>query len=129
MAFGRHFHHDSDGLDFDVAAALSAAEIDTAYADAYDDTSFDDAVRASTTEAEDIAGDDVGTPIISFEVEGAGGQREWKGYFGPVIPAVVRGEAALKLWDGLQALIETDGFYELKRTRTVGTDMSSVHLH
>ncbi len=128
VAFGRHFHHpeegvEDEGLTFDVAAALSSAGVDTSFADAMHDTSFDDAVRASTAEAEAVAGDDVGTPILAYEVDG-----EWKGYFGPVIPEVLRGEAALRLWDGLSALIQTDGFYELKRTRNVGPDMSSVRL-
>lgn len=107
--------HVGESLDFDVTEALDAAGVDAAYAAAFDDDSLDDAVRASTQEATDVAGDDVGTPIIAYEVDG-----EWKGYFGPVIPAVVEGEAGLRLWDGLSMLIETDGFYELKKTRTVG---------
>lgn len=123
MAFGKHFHHAEDGLEFDIGQALTEAGVDPSYAKAYDDTAYDVAVRASTKEAEEVAGDDVGTPIISFEVDG-----EWKGYFGPVIPQVVRGEAALRLWDGLDALIRTDGFYELKKTRTVGPDLSTVDL-
>lgn len=123
VQFGRHFHHGEDGLDFDVAEALQTAAVDPVYAAAYDEEKWDDAVRASTKEAEDVAGDDVGTPIVAFEVDG-----QWKGYFGPVIPSVVRGPAALKLWDGLAALIETDGFFELKRTRDVDLDLSSVHL-
>lgn len=121
--FGRHFHHGDDdaGMTFDVADALEAAGVDPSYADAFDDDSYDQAVRNSTKEAEDVAGDDVGTPIIAYEVDGT-----WKGYFGPVIPSVVRGEDALQLWDGLAALIETDGFYELKRTRIEGIDYDSV---
>jgi 2-hydroxychromene-2-carboxylate isomerase len=122
-AFGRHFHHDDDGLTFDVAEALTAAGVDTAYAAALDDATWDDAVRASTSEAEAIAGDDVGTPIIAIERDG-----QWVGYFGPVIPSVVTGDAALRLWDGLAALMETDGFFELKRTRDTDLDLSSVRL-
>lgn len=128
VAFGRHFHHDDDGMDFDIGDALVAAGVDRAYASAFDDAQWDAAVRAATKEAEEVAGNDVGTPVIAYEVENANGQMEWKGYFGPVIPSVVRGEAALRLWDGLAALIETDGFYELKRTRTLGPAMSSVTL-
>ncbi|MEE8599825.1 DsbA family protein [Euzebya tangerina] len=121
--FGTHFHHADDGLDFDVTEALTAAGVDASYAEYMDDSSLDEAVRASTAEAEDVAGDDVGTPIIAYEVDG-----EWKGYFGPVIPSVPTGDAALTLWDGLSALIEVDGFYELKRTRNEGPDMSSIQL-
>ena len=126
VAFGRHFHHSEDGLDFDIAEALTSAGADPSYASAYDDTSYDTAVRASTREAEEIAGDDVGTPIISFQVDTPSGGREWRGYFGPVIPTVITGDPALRLWDGLALLIQTEGFYELKRTRTVGPDLDSV---
>ncbi len=120
-AFGAHFHHGEDGMDFDVAEALAEAGVDTGYAAAYDDEGWDEAVRAATAEAEDAAGDDVGTPIVAFEVDG-----EWKGYFGPVIPEMVRGEQALRLWDGLAALIETPGFFELKRKRDIDLDLDSV---
>lgn len=122
-SFGEHFHHGDDGMDFDVADALEKVGVDRAYADAYDDPRWDDAVRASTREAEDIAGDDVGTPIIAFEVDG-----QWKGYFGPVLPAVVDGDDALRLWDGLRALIETEGFYELKKTREIGPQVDTVSI-
>lgn len=111
---GTRIHRDQD-RDFDVADALAAAGIDTSYASAFDDPALDAAVRAGTKEAEELAGNDVGTPIVAYEVDGI-----WKGYFGPVIPEVVRGDAALRLWDGLSLLIETDGFYEIKKTRTVG---------
>ena len=123
LEFGRHFHHDGGGMDFDVAEALEKAGVDAAFATAYDDDRWDEAVRASTRLAEEVAGDDVGTPIIAFEVDG-----EWKGYFGPVIPTVLRGEQALQLWDGLAAMVQVDGFYELKRTREVGPDMSTVRI-
>lgn len=127
LEFGRHFHHAQegadDGLGFDVAAALEAAGVDPSWAEAYDDAAHDQAVRASTAEAEAAAGDDVGTPIVAYEVDG-----QWKGYFGPVIPSVVRGEAAVKLWDGLALLIETDGFFELKRTRSEDIDYASVTM-
>lgn len=123
LEFGRHFHHDEDGLTFDVGDALAKAGIDPGFADAYDDESWDEHVRTSTWDAEAIAGDDVGTPIVAFEVDG-----EWRGYFGPVIPAVPDTAQALRLWDGLEAMVGVDGFYELKRTRTVGPDMASVSL-
>ncbi len=123
LEFGRHIHHDEDGLSFDIEDALSKAGVDTAFATAYDDEDLDELVRRSTHEAEQIAGDDVGTPIVAFEVDG-----DWRGYFGPVIPAVPDTEQSLRLWDGLAAMVQVDGFYELKRTRTVGPDLDSVTL-
>ncbi len=123
VEFGRHLHHDEDGLTFDIEDALSKAGVDTTFATAYDDEDLDELVRRSTHEAEQIAGDDVGTPIVAFEVDG-----DWRGYFGPVIPSVPDTEPSLRLWDGLAAMVEVDGFYELKRTRTVGPNLESVSL-
>jgi hypothetical protein len=37
--------------------------------------------------------------------------------FGPVITPAPRGEAAGQLWDGLVMIADTDGFFELKRSR------------
>jgi hypothetical protein len=74
-----------------------------------DDTSYDDAVRASHHDGMDRVGYDVGTPVIS--VNGVS-------FFGPVVSPIPRGEAAAKLWDGVLAVAGTDGFFELKRSRT-----------
>ena len=123
--FGRHFHHgeEDEGLHFDVRAALEAAGADPDFADAMDDDRWDEAVRASTEEAEDAAGDDVGTPIIAWEVDG-----RWKGFFGPVIPRLPDTDDALELWDGFVKIVETPGFYELKRERDVDLDLESLPI-
>ena len=52
---------------------------------------------------------DVGTPVIS--VNGTA-------FFGPVVTPTPRGEAAGRLWDGVLLVAGTDGFFEVKRTRT-----------
>ena len=36
----------------------------------------------------------------------------------PVVSPIPRGEAAAKLWDGVMLVTQTDGFFELKRSRT-----------
>jgi hypothetical protein len=77
--------------------------------DAMDSTDYDAAVRASHAEGIDRVGYDVGTPVIS--VNGMS-------VFGPVMSPIPRGEAAARLWDGVLALASTDGFFELKRSRT-----------
>jgi len=38
--------------------------------------------------------------------------------FGPVVTPIPRGEAAARLWDGFLLVAGTDGFFELKRSRT-----------
>ena len=79
-------------------ALLAAAESDE----------FDDAIKESHHRGMDLVGLDVGTPVIS--VEGSA-------FFGPVVTPIPRGEAAGKLWDGVVLVAQTDGFFELKRTR------------
>ena len=51
----------------------------------------------------------MGTPVVA--VEGTA-------FFGPVVSAIPRGEAAARLWDGVLLVAGTDGFFELKRSRT-----------
>jgi hypothetical protein len=46
--------------------------------------------------------------------------------FGPVITRYPSPEAGLRLWDGFVAMAETDGFYELKRTRDESPDLPPV---
>ena len=35
-----------------------------------------------------------------------------------MVSPIPRGEAAAKLWDGVMLVTQTDGFFELKRSRT-----------
>lgn len=90
-------------------SALAAAGLDPALAGAARSDEFDEALRASHKDGMDLVGTDVGTPVIA--VGGAA-------FFGPVVSPAPRGEAAVKLWDGVLAVAETDGFFEIKRTRT-----------
>ena len=78
-------------------------------ADAMDSTEYDEALRASHRDGMDRVGYEVGTPVIS--VAGAS-------FFGPVVTPIPRGDAAGKLWDGVLLVAGTDGFFELKRSRT-----------
>jgi 2-hydroxychromene-2-carboxylate isomerase len=90
-------------------AALKEAGLPESLADAADSTEYDEALKASHHDGMDRVGYEVGTPVIS--VNGTS-------IFGPVISPIPRGEAAAKLWDGVLAIAETDGFFELKRSRT-----------
>ncbi|MEV5753431.1 DsbA family protein [Actinoallomurus sp. NPDC052308] len=92
-----------------IEDALEAAGLDRALAAAADTDEYDEALRASHTDGMDRVGYEVGTPVIS--VEGAS-------FFGPVVSPIPRGEAAAKLWDGVRLVAGTDGFFELKRSRT-----------
>jgi 2-hydroxychromene-2-carboxylate isomerase len=92
-----------------VTEALEAAGLDQEFADAMDSEEFDEALRASHNDGIDRVGQEVGTPVIS--VDGFA-------FFGPVISPAPKGEAAGRLWDGVRLVAGTDGFFELKRSRT-----------
>jgi 2-hydroxychromene-2-carboxylate isomerase len=108
-ALGTRFHNKQ--MDKDVATyeeALTEAGLPTSLVSALDDTQFDDEIRASHQVGIDKVGQEVGTPVIS--VAGTA-------FFGPVITPAPKGDAAAKLWDGVLAVAQTPGFFELKRTR------------
>jgi protein-disulfide isomerase-like protein with CxxC motif len=109
-ALGTRFHH--EGLPKDratIEAALAEVGLPTALADAMDTEAHDEALRKSHHAGMDQVGFEVGTPVIS--VEGVA-------FFGPVVSPVPRGEDAGRLWDGVRLVAGTDGFFELKRSRT-----------
>ncbi len=109
-ALGTRFHHEKAERDrATIEAALAEAGLPTELADAMDDESYDEAVRASHKDGMDRVGYEVGTPVIS--VNGTS-------FFGPVVSPIPRGEDAARLWDGVLLIAGTDGFFELKRSRT-----------
>ncbi|GHG44059.1 DSBA oxidoreductase [Flavimobilis marinus] len=113
-AIGTRFHPDgrSDRREV-VAEALAEVGLPAALLERYDNAAddIDAALRASHAEGIALVGEDVGTPVVAFE---------GRAFFGPVLSPAPKGEAAGRLWDGALLLAEFDGFYELKRTRTVG---------
>jgi hypothetical protein len=109
-ALGTRFHNEKLGRERDVIeAALAEAGLPPGLADAMDSTEFDEALRASHADGIGRVGFDVGTPIISVNE---------LSIFGPVVSPIPRGDAAGKLWDGVLLIAGTDGFFELKRSRT-----------
>jgi 2-hydroxychromene-2-carboxylate isomerase len=109
-ALGTRFHHEKAPRErATYEAALAEAGLPAGLADAADSTEYDEALRASHKEGIDRVGYDVGTPVIS--VNGLS-------VFGPVVSPIPRGEAAGRLWDGVLLIAGTDGFFELKRSRT-----------
>jgi protein-disulfide isomerase-like protein with CxxC motif len=92
-----------------IEAALTEAGLPTDLAGAMESTEYDEALRASHAEGIERVGYEVGTPILSMN---------GTSIFGPVVTPIPRGEAAAKLWDGVNLVTQTDGFFELKRSRT-----------
>ncbi|UZN04730.1 DsbA family protein [Cellulomonas sp. S1-8] len=108
--------HPGGRTDTDAIVAESLAEVGlpAALADVAADVpgdEVDDLLRASHARAMELVGDEVGTPVVA--IDGVG-------FFGPVMTPAPRGDAAGRLFDGLALITGVPGFYELKRTRTLG---------
>ncbi len=106
---------------------LDNAGLPRELADALDDTSWDELIRAETDEALALTGRDVGTPILRFQPP------DGTAFFGPVISRLPSPDDAGALWDHVVALAEFGGFAELKRSlrerpqlASFGVDTESV---
>ena len=114
-ALGTRIHLQGHDLGRDLyEAALDEVGLPVELADAADSTDYDDALRESHHAGMDPVGEDVGTPVI----HAPGPDGKPVAFFGPVVSPAPKGEAAGKLWDGVLLVAGTDGFFELKRTRT-----------
>jgi len=117
-ALGEHVHHrqESDPEQV-VPAVLRELDLDEDLLEYAWTDEVDEAVRASHQDGIERVGQDVGTPVIA--VEGTA-------FFGPVISPAPKGQEALDLWDGVVAVAKVPGFFELKRSRTVGPIFDTV---
>jgi len=114
-ALGRALHVDQGPVD--LPSVLTGLGLDPGLAAAADDERYDVAIRTAMDDGLTLVGGDVGTPIVAVERPDGSGRI---GLFGPVITVLPDVEASLRLWDGFLAMVATDGFFELKRTRTEG---------
>ena len=111
-AIGTRFHPGHEERDrATIEAALADAGLPAELAEAGYTDEHDDALRRSHHEGMDPVGDEVGTPVVRIN---------GKSLFGPVISPAPKGEEAGSLFDGVSKVTAYDGFFELKRTRTVG---------
>lgn len=94
----------------DLEAALERAGLSTDLAASRHDERWDDVIAADTDEALARVGDDVGTPIMSFDPP------DGPAFFGPVISDTPTDEEALRCFEALRTLADMPGFAEVKRT-------------
>ncbi len=111
-AMGTRIHHaqitDRDQV---IAESLREVGLPAELARYAGTDEVDGELRASHQHAQDLVGDDVGTPVVSVGNVA---------FFGPVVSPAPRGEDAGRLWDGCILVAGTPGFFELKRSRDVG---------
>jgi protein-disulfide isomerase-like protein with CxxC motif len=109
-AMGTRIHSHGRGPERDVVVeALAEVGLPDRLIDAWDDGDLDEPLRKSHQEGVDPVGLDVGTPVIHVGDVA---------FFGPVVTPAPKGEAAGRLWDGVVLVAGTEGFFELKRTRS-----------
>lgn len=97
------------GLPIDLAQAL-------------DDQTLDNEIRAETEEALALTGRDVGTPILHFRPP------DGTAFFGPVISRPPAPDEAVELWDHVVALAAFPGFAEIKRSLRERPQLASFGL-
>jgi len=112
MGLGERYHVNQESRDLaTIRATLADLGLDQAIADDCTTDRFDATVRASHQEGMESVGPDVGTPVIRINGQSI---------FGPVVSPAPKGEVAGQLFDGVRAVLACPGFFELKRSRTVG---------
>jgi hypothetical protein len=104
----------------DIAALLAAAGLPVELADAASDDSHDAVIRAETALAFERAGDDLGTPIITWDPP------HGSSFFGPVISSIPSDDDALVLYDTLRTLAAFPDFAEIKRSKRPPLDLPAL---
>lgn len=91
-----------------IELTLAELGLPTELARAAEDPTWDPDLRRRTSTATQPLGGDDGTPILHV----AG-----RGFFGPVLTAVPRGDAAVRLWRAVKTLATEAAFSEIKGAR------------
>jgi hypothetical protein len=109
-ALGRRIHDRGETrLPRVIDAALAEVGLPAGLAAAAGDDQFDAAMRASTRRAQELVGEDLGTPTVQIDDAA---------FFGPVLTSVPRGAEALRIFEGARLLAGSGAVSEMKRART-----------
>ena len=93
-----------------VAGALERAGLSRQFASAVDDAAWDPLLEQETETALSRTGQDVGTPIITFQPPNG------LSFFGPVLSRIPDDADAVPLWNAVTTLAAYPGFAEMKRS-------------
>ena len=112
VSYGARLHHDHHDHNDEliIKCARDCSLDDALIIEAMDDHSWDRAITKSVEQAMQLAGPDVGSPIIAIPERNLG-------FFGPIVSPPPAGAEALALWNVLTASFELPTFFELKRGR------------
>jgi hypothetical protein len=116
---GERLHVDGEAPGLALLQRSADAAGVGAYLPAADDRRWDEVIAGSTWAAMELAGPDIGSPVIVLD-----GQ-EW-GLHGPIVSPAPQGDDAVRLWDALLSLSGVPGFYELKHGRTGAPQVQRV---
>ena len=108
----RFFGCDRDRTDAILGHCLEACDLDPALVDAADDEQWDAPIVAAMDVAYSFGGAKTQTPTIAVYTDPP------HGFKGPVMAPAPTGAAAAELWDAIQLLSTTPGFFELTRPRS-----------
>jgi predicted DsbA family dithiol-disulfide isomerase len=92
---------------------LDAAGVSHEVRQRAEDDRWAQVVRDETRLALSRTGEDVGTPIITWDLH----RPDEASLFGPVISRIPRGEEAVRLWDAVETVALTPGIAEFKRSQ------------
>ena len=113
-----------------VFAAASRSGLDDETISAFNDHRLDPGVFASTDDALDLAGPDIGSPVLILNAHPSDTTRTRVGFHGPIITEVPQGECASALWRAVLAAAAVSQFHELKRGRRVPPQVAvGIGLH
>ncbi|MDA8374344.1 MAG: DsbA family protein [Actinomycetota bacterium] len=111
---GDAYHQQGLGRSFDYLPVLEELGVEK-FADAASDQGWDVPIEKSMERAMEMAGEDVGVPIVAIEAAGT-----TQGFFGPILCRIPGDEEAVELYEHFAGLAKLGCFFELKRKKASG---------